>query len=125
MKKISIIVFLSLVLIAPGCSIRQQKTGNAPQETKNQPSHISSQDKTNTTQQKVFTLDELKKYNGLNGTPAYVAVNGVVYDVTNAEKWKNGKHEGVTAGVDLSNAISSSPHGISILNKLPVVGTLK
>ena len=71
-------------------------------------------------------MDELKKYNGQNGNPAYAAVDGVVYDVTNAKKWKDGKHEGgVTAGNDLSKAIGSSPHGKKVLNTLPVMGTLK
>ncbi|MDT8715142.1 cytochrome B5 [Clostridium sp. 19966] len=79
-----------------------------------------------TTGNKTFTAEELKKYNGENGNPAYVAVNGIVYDVTNARKWKNGKHEnGVVAGVDLTNSIGQSPHGASVLKDLPVVGTLK
>ena len=35
-----------------------------------------------------FTLEELSLYNGKNGAPAYVAVNGVVYYVTNNSVWK-------------------------------------
>ena len=74
---------------------------------------------------KVFTLDDLKKYDGQNGNPAYVAVNGTVYDVTNANRWKNGKHmQGVVAGVDLTNEMANSPHGNSVLKDLPIVGTL-
>ncbi|WP_290068715.1 cytochrome b5 domain-containing protein, partial [Lactobacillus intestinalis] len=45
-----------------------------------------------------FTLEELKKYNGKNGNPAYIAVNGKVYDVTNNPHWKNGEHHGYEAG---------------------------
>lgn len=74
--------------------------------------------------QKVFTLDELKTYDGKNGNPAYVAVNGIVYDVTNVKAWANGTHQGLTAGQDLSSAIGNSPHGTSVLDGLTVVGTL-
>ncbi len=31
---------------------------------------------------KTFTREELKKYDGQNGNPAYVAINNRVYDVT-------------------------------------------
>lgn len=72
-----------------------------------------------------FTADELKKFDGQNGTPAYVAVNGTVYDVTNAKKWNNGSHQGLTAGADLTDALSSSPHGDSVLADLPIVGTME
>ena len=74
---------------------------------------------------KTFTLDELKTYNGQNGNPAYVAVSGVVYDVTNASQWSNGKHQTVTAGTDLTSALASSPHGSKVLANLPVVGSLQ
>ena len=71
-----------------------------------------------------FTLDELAQYDGKNGNDAYVAVDGIVYDVTNAAKWQNGNHYGVQAGTDCTTAISRSPHGSSVLDGLLIVGTL-
>jgi len=75
--------------------------------------------------QKVFTKAELAKYNGQNGNPAYVAVSGVVYDVTNAKDWSNGQHHGLSAGQDLTQQIAGAPHGTSVLAGLPVVGKLQ
>lgn len=72
-----------------------------------------------------LTLDQLKQYNGKNGNPAYIAVDGILYDVSNVSQWKNGGHEGYSAGNDLTDAIkNSSPHGTSKLNGVPVVGKL-
>lgn len=74
---------------------------------------------------RVFTLVELSAYNGNGGTTAYVAVNGVVYDVTNAQEWTNGWHQGLhLAGTDASTAFESSPHSITFISQLPIVGTL-
>lgn len=75
---------------------------------------------------RVFTLEELATYNGKDGQPAYVAVDGVVYDVTDVPQWANGEHySGLTAGQDLTEEITNqSPHGLSVLDGLPVVGTL-
>lgn len=71
-----------------------------------------------------FTAAELAKYDGKNGNPAYVAVNGTVYDVSNVPEWKNGIHQGrFQAGQDLSEAIKQSPHGTSKLDMVPAVGT--
>lgn len=74
---------------------------------------------------KIFTLEELKKFHGQNGNSAYVAVDGIVYDVTSIGAWKNGMHNGISAGNDLSEAIKNTPHGKAVLQKLPVVGKLK
>lgn len=90
--------------------------------------NTTSDDSKTTTQveQKTFTLADLKKYDGQNGNTAYVAVDGVVYDVTNAKNWKNGKHKnGITAGSDLTEELKKSPHGASALKGLPVVGKIQ
>ena len=72
-----------------------------------------------------LTVDELAAYNGKDGKPAYVAVNGVIYDVTNNRAWQNGAHQGYNAGMDLTDALGKAPHGDSVLKDLPVVGKLK
>ncbi len=72
-----------------------------------------------------LTADELAAYDGKDGKPAYVAVDGVIYDVTDVPQWANGTHNGNTAGKDLTDVIKSAPHGESVLAKLTVVGKLK
>ena len=72
---------------------------------------------------RTFTLEELSQYTGKDDQPGYVAVDGVVYDVTNVETWKDGEHQmGLTAGNELSEEINSSPHGKQVLEGLPIVG---
>lgn len=116
-KKILVIALTLLIaMVFSGCG-SSTKTDSA------KTSGTSVQ--TNTTSElKSFTLEELKKYDGQNGNAAYVAVDGKVYDVTNNKKWKGGKHEGLTAGNDLTQELKKSPHGASVLKKLPVVGNL-
>ncbi|AFA49918.1 cytochrome b5 domain-containing protein [Acetobacterium woodii] len=77
---------------------------------------------TNTTTATSFTKDELAKYDGKNGNAAYVAYKNVVYDVTNVRQWVNGQHNGHRAGTDLTQELSASPHGETVLKNLPVVG---
>lgn len=72
----------------------------------------------------MFTLEELAMYDGKDGNDAYVAVNGVVYDVTGVSAWTNGTHNGNMAGTDVSNVINNAPHGESVLEDLEVVGEL-
>ena len=72
-----------------------------------------------------LTLDQLTQYDGKHGNPAYVAVDGVIYDVTNVPQWKNGEHNGYSAGNDLTDIIKNkSPHGVKQLKGIPVVGKL-
>jgi len=75
-------------------------------------------------QQKEFTLEELSQYDGSNGKPAYVAIEGIVYDLSKEKAWAGGKHFGLTAGKDLTAQFKSC-HGIAqIINDLPKVGIL-
>ncbi len=72
-----------------------------------------------------FTAEELKKYDGKEGRPAYIAYHGKVYDVTGSKMWKEGMHmKRHEAGSDLSSFISAAPHGVSVLEKFPAVGQL-
>jgi predicted heme/steroid binding protein len=129
MKKKLIVLTLLLAFSASaallGCSGKNPSTPSTP-NTPNVQSPVPQPTPSTGTANKTFTLNELKTYNGQNGQAAYVAVNGTVYDVTNARKWRNGRHEeGIVAGVDLTNMMGQSPHGNSVLKEVPVVGTLK
>ncbi|MPN18176.1 hypothetical protein SDC9_165534 [bioreactor metagenome] len=74
--------------------------------------------------QKTFTSEELSRYNGKNGNPAYVAVNRVVYDVTNNAAWAAATHVGLSAGRDLTQEFASCHNGQKILDDLTIVGRL-
>ena len=71
-----------------------------------------------------FTKEELSSFDGKNGNPAYVAVNGTVYDVTNNAGWGAATHFGLSAGKDLTAQFNSCHAGQSVLSKLPVVGKM-
>ncbi len=89
---------------------------------------ITTADQTVTTSNstsRVFTLSELAAYNGNAGSLAYIAVGGIVYDVTHDANWSNGWHQGLhLAGTDATHAFAGSPHSETYLATLPVVGTL-
>ncbi|MED1601169.1 cytochrome b5 domain-containing protein [Alkalihalophilus marmarensis] len=75
--------------------------------------------------QRSFTLEELALYDGKNGQPAYVAVDGIVYDVTSNRAWAAATHFGLSAGQNHSAGFASCHAGQqSILATLPVVGRL-
>lgn len=77
-----------------------------------------------TEETKEFTLDELKTFDGTDGKPAYVAVNGKVYDVSLESTWGGGTHYGLLSGKDLTDAFMGCHGDLEILNKLPIVGVL-
>ena len=72
-----------------------------------------------------FTIEELSKYNGRNGNPAYVAIDGIVYDMEGVNGWDNGIHFGLSAGKDLSSEyLNCHANRLSIIDKAKAVGTL-
>ena len=73
----------------------------------------------------VLTMDELAEYDGKDGNPAYILVEGIIYDVTDSDLWEEGEHNGFEAGQDLTEGIiNDSPHGTSVLDRMPVVGRI-
>jgi predicted heme/steroid binding protein len=74
--------------------------------------------------QKQFTLEELSQYDGSDKKSAYVAVDGIVYDVSKVAAWSGGSHFGFKAGKDLTKEFNSH-HGMKeILSNIPKVGVL-
>ena len=69
----------------------------------------------------VFTLEELKKYNGQDGYPPYAAVDDVVYDMSDI--FEDGEHYKHIAGEELSDEFYSK-HISEEITKYPVVGKL-
>lgn len=74
---------------------------------------------------RLLTLAELSSYNGRDGSPAYVAYRGLIYDVSASYHFRNGRHWiEHNAGCDLTEEIAKAPHTDSLLKQFPVVGTL-
>ncbi len=73
-----------------------------------------------------MTIEELAKFDGGGGRAAYIAVNGVIYDISDSQLWPVGRHEGGhQAGRDLTEELKSAPHLRNIVNRFPVVGKIE
>ena len=73
-----------------------------------------------------MTREELSKYDGRNGQPAYVAAGGIIYDVSESPLWKEGNHEGAhQAGCDLTLELKSAPHIAAVVERFPSIGRLE
>jgi predicted heme/steroid binding protein len=119
MKKLLIVLSMLLLGTAlfAGCS------GSGSQTTQ------TADGQQTTDGMKVFTVDELAKFDGKNGNPAYVAVDGVVYDVTAGPNWPEGMHTpcgtDAYAGIDLSEVIKMAPPRMRAnLESFPIVGKM-
>lgn len=118
----ALVLALSLFLLA-GCGTTSNVATDLPTEA----ATLAPTDSTEQTPEElpVFTAETLAKYDGKDGNPAYVAINGTVYDVSAVPNWKGGLHNRNTAGMDLTPALGKSPHGEKVLADLPIVGTFE
>jgi predicted heme/steroid binding protein len=68
---------------------------------------------------------ELAQYDGKEGRKAYVAVNDLIYDVTDSPLWQNGEHEGEhQAGRELTKELRNARHVQAVLKKFPMIAYL-
>ena len=75
---------------------------------------------------KEFTPEDLAQFNGQDDRPAYVAMNGKVYDVSGSKLWRKGQHmKRHDAGTDLSASLAQAPHGEEVLERVTQVGVIQ
>jgi len=120
------ILTIALLFLLVGCSSDSgEKEMNTPDTSPETETPITSEPlPTNPVEMVELTLEELSMYNGTDMDKMYVAVDGVIYDVTGYEEWSTGTHNGVDAGTDATAAFAGSPHKDEFLAELTVVGSL-
>lgn len=85
-------------------------------------------EKNNTVQAKELislTSEQLSKYDGSLGKPAYIAVNDNIYDVSLEKTWAGASHFGLTAGKILTEEFNDCHEFMEILKNVPIVGKLE
>ncbi len=72
-----------------------------------------------------LTTEELSSFTGKDGSPAYFAYRGTIYDASGSDLWEEGLHMGKhQAGFDLTDALKLAPHEEYQILRLPVVGKI-
>ncbi|MBE0568414.1 MAG: CopD family protein [Deltaproteobacteria bacterium] len=76
-------------------------------------------------QKEEMTAEELGGCSGKDGSPAWFAYKGTVYDATDSKLWAGGTHFGKhQAGFDLTKMLALAPHGEDRVLRLPAVKKL-
>lgn len=120
LKKLLTVSLAASVLF--GADIRMVIAENTSEATSEQVENSESETDTQMDGLPLVSKADLSEANGQDGNPAYVAVFGYVYDVTDIAEWENGKHNGAQAGTDASSFFIESPHAIDTLEGLDQVG---
>ena len=72
-----------------------------------------------------ITLGSLSSFDGSAGKPGYVVFKNKIYDVSDNQKWNNGRHFGKhSAGSDLTDALEGAPHGPEVFENVRYVGDI-
>ena len=68
--------------------------------------------------EKHVTEEEMKRCDGQDGRPAYVAFRGRVYDVSQSQLWSGGMHRlRHQAGRDLTTEFGAAPHDETVFQR--------
>ena len=125
---VTALVALLAVLLIAGCGGSNEAPKPVPLPVETAPTTPGTPTAP-TGEVKVFTVQELTASNGKNGQPAYIAVDGVVYDVSGKPNWPGGKHAPCNleamAGQDLSEVLNQAPSRMrGYVESLPVAGKI-
>lgn len=71
-----------------------------------------------------ITRAQLALRNGQDKPDVWVALNGIVYDVTTSRLWRSGKHYEHWAGQDLTDELKDAPHTADVFKKFTPIGKL-
>ena len=67
----------------------------------------------------IFTEHELQQFDGTRGKAAYIAYEGVVYDVSASSLWRGGQHQELHyAGTDLTRTLRKAPHTAEVFGHM-------
>jgi predicted heme/steroid binding protein len=70
---------------------------------------------------RIFTERELQQFDGTRGKPAYIAYEGVVYDVSASSLWRGGLHKDLHyAGTDLTRTLRKAPHTAEVFTHVTI-----
>ncbi|MDD2799111.1 MAG: cytochrome b5 domain-containing protein [Bacteroidales bacterium] len=72
-----------------------------------------------------YTKSQLALRNGSEMDEIWIAFEGKIYDMTSSVYWKKGSHYGNFPGQDLTEELSTSPHGRRVFENLTPIGELK
>jgi predicted heme/steroid binding protein len=118
-----LIVFILLSFLVIGCGGSEDLLPLQEEEGSEQPGEAVEEQEAG--QEQLFTMEEIADFDGQEGRPAYIVVDGIVYDVTNVSQWSSGTHFGFNAGTDVSEALADvAPHGANLLNQAEIVGRI-
>jgi len=122
-----VLILFSLVLallIVAGCAAPDEAVVDEPDQVA-EPVEEEVDEEEVMAEETTFTMDEVAQYDGKDGNPAYIVVDGIVYDVSEVGQWRSGSHFGFEAGSDVTEALQNvAPHGENMLNQAEVVGTI-
>jgi 2-oxoglutarate ferredoxin oxidoreductase subunit beta len=75
---------------------------------------------------KLFTLEELQRFDGQEGRPIYIAYKGKIYDLSASPLFQGEKRMRChIAGKDLTDDMHLAPHGEDLILKFPLVGRIE
>lgn len=123
-EKILVLLIIIMTLSVVACN--KETTVEEQPSTEEQVTIESIEADPTTENDLVLSTEELAEYNGKDGKPAYIAIDGIIYDVTDSNLWNEGEHNGFEAGKDLTTELmEKSPHKDSVIERLTPVGTLE